>query len=107
MLTLPPADSALLNLDAFDTEAYERVLNALWEATGEDMWLGGQHWVGGHVPDAEGLSHEPGHVLLLHLAEDDALEFSFLDAGTIQFKIPADALARGDYGAVEADPSSC
>jgi hypothetical protein len=34
---------------------------------------------------------------LTHLADDPELEFNFLDAGTLQFRIPADRLARDDY----------
>jgi uncharacterized protein DUF1963 len=104
MLTLPEPESA--GLDVYARQAYEAALQALWKASGEPEWLGAQHWIGGHVPDAQGLTPEPGTVLLLHLADDAALGFGFLDAGTLQFLIPAGALARGDYGPVRAEPSS-
>jgi hypothetical protein len=43
-------------------------------------------------------------VLLLHL-EPDA-DFDFLDAGTLQFRIPADALARRAWDEAFAVPES-
>ncbi|MGI8594204.1 MAG: hypothetical protein ACR2ML_07565 [Solirubrobacteraceae bacterium] len=46
-------------------------------------------------------------MLLLHLASDEALGFSFLDDGTIQFRIPADALRAGDWTAARALADSC
>jgi Domain of unknown function (DUF1963) len=109
VLTLPDSYDAAeaLGLDPFEARAYEAVQEALWEALGEPSWWGGQHWVAGHVTGAQGHPPEEGTELLLHLADDDSLGFSFLDAGTIQFRIAPDALTRGDYAAVEADPSSC
>lgn len=77
----------------------------LWNALGEPSWMGGQHWVGGHVTDAQGETPEPDTVLR-HTADDDSLGFNFLDAGTIQFRFPADALRREDHSAVVAEPSS-
>ena len=53
-----------------------------------------------------GETPEPDTVLLWHMADDDSLGFRFLDAGTIQFRIPADFLLREDYSAVRAEPSS-
>lgn len=47
---------------------------------------------------------EPGSVLLLHLEPDD--DFDFLDAGTIQFRIHADALADGRWDEAFAVPES-
>jgi Domain of unknown function (DUF1963) len=109
VLTLPDESHAMesLGLDPFEARAYEAAQDALWDALGEPSWKGGQHWVAGHVSGAQGEPPEAGTELLLHLANDDSLGFSFLDAGTIQFRIPAEALARGDYAAVRADPSSC
>jgi hypothetical protein len=109
VLTLPDESDAVesLGLDPFEARAYEAAQDALWVALGEPSWKGGQHWVAGHVSGAQGEQPEAGTELLLHLANDDSLGFSFLDAGTIQFRIPADALARGDYAAVRADPNSC
>ena len=75
------------------------MLERFWESTSEQ-----EHWVGGHVTDVQG--EEPEGVLLLHIAYDEELGFEFLDGGAIQFRIPAEALARGDYGAVTAEPSS-
>ena len=79
----------------------------MWNALGEPSWKGGQHWVAGHVTGVQGEPPEEGTELLLHLADDNSLGFSFLDAGTIQFRVPTEALARGDYTAVVAEPSSC
>jgi hypothetical protein len=90
----------------YEERAYEAAQEALWEATGEEAWVGEQHWVGGHIPSVQGEEYERDSVLLLHMAYDDSLGFHFLDGGTLQFRIPADALARGDYGAVTAEPSS-
>jgi hypothetical protein len=109
LLTLPDSYDApeSLGLDPFEARAYEALQAALWDAVGDPSWKGGRHWVAGHVTGAQGEPPEEGTELLLHLANDDDLGLSFLDAGTIQFRAPADALARGDYAAVEADPSSC
>lgn len=46
-------------------------------------------------------------MLLLHIADDRAVGFSVLDAGAIQFRIPTDALARGDFSAIVATADSC
>jgi hypothetical protein len=109
VLTLPDEFEAVdsLELDPFEARAYDAAQTALWAAVGEPYWRGAYHWIAGHVTGAQGEPPEAGTELLLHLANDDSLGFSFLDAGTIQFRIPADALARGDYAAVRADPSSC
>ena len=108
VLTLPSDydAAATLGLDAYEKHAYEAALDVLWNALGEPSWMGGQHWVGGHVTNAQGETPEPDTVLLLHMADDDSLGFRFLDAGTIQFRIPADFLLREDYSAVRAEPSS-
>ena len=108
VLTLPSGYdvAGTVGLDAYEMHAYEAALDVLWNALGETSWMGGQHWVGGHVPNAQGETSEPGTVLLLHMADDDSLGFSFLDAGTIQFRIPPDSLRREDYSAVLAEPSS-
>jgi hypothetical protein len=58
----------------------------------------GDHWFGGHATGV----HEPDPVLLLHLDHDPALGFDFLDGGTIQFRIPLDALAERDWDRVTA-----
>jgi hypothetical protein len=109
VLTLPSGYDAArtLGLDAYEKHAYEAALDMLWNALGEPSWMGGQHWVGGHVTNAQGETPESDTVLLLHMADDDSLGFTFLDAGTIQFRIPADSLLREDYTAVRAEPSSC
>jgi len=108
VLTLPDGYDAPVSvgLDAFEAQAYEAVLEALWEALDEPSYRGGQHWVRGHVTGAQGHPPDEGTELLLHLAYDDDLGFEFLDGGTIQFRIPVAALARGDYSAVEAIPDS-
>jgi hypothetical protein len=45
-------------------------------------------------------------VLLLHLAYDEALNFPFLDDGTLRFSIPATALAERDWSRAVALRSS-
>lgn len=64
------------------------------------------HWVLGAVTGHQGHTPEANTVLLLHLASDEALGFQFLDAGDIQFRIPADALAAGDWTAARARADS-
>lgn len=107
VLTLPIGyDAAVsLGLDPYESRAYEAVHQALAAALGPGAGPG--HWVGGHATGAQGEQPAEDTALMLHMSEDTSLGFSFLDAGTIQFRIPRDALARGDYSAVEIEPSSC
>jgi hypothetical protein len=65
------------------------------------------HWVSGHATGVRGHPPQPGTVLLLHLETDADLRFEFLDGGTIQFRIPSDALAARDWSAVVAFADSC
>lgn len=73
--------------------AYGAVTDTLRSTGMLGPWSGAQF----HPP-------EPGSVLLLHLEPDE--NFDFLDAGTIQFRIPADALARRDWSEAFAVPES-
>ena len=66
-----------------------------------------RHWIGGHATGVQGAASRPGTVLLLHLADDADIGFSFLDGGAIQFRIPADALAARDWSQVFAEADSC
>ena len=53
-----------------------------------------RHWLGGHATGVQGEPLDHDTALLLSIEDDDDLGFSFLDAGTVQFRIPSDALAR-------------
>jgi Domain of unknown function (DUF1963) len=66
----------------------------------------GEHRILGALSGVQGHPTDPGTVLLLHLAYDESLGFEFLDGGAIQFRIPEDALARGDWSAVAIEPDS-
>jgi hypothetical protein len=67
----------------------------------------GNHWVLGCETGVQGHSPEEDSVLLLHVTWDGALSFEFLDGGAIQFRIPATALAAGDWSEVVAHADSC
>ena len=58
------------------------------------------HWVLGHATGVQGHQVEPGTALLLHLGWDEELGFMFQDGGAVQFRIPLDALAVGDWSQV-------
>lgn len=108
-LTLPDgyAAAAELGLDPAEGQAYDAV--ASWLRYGEEgwSWQRPDHWVLGAVTGVQGHTPEADTVLLLHLASDEALGFQFLDAGTIQFRIPTDALDAGDWTAAQALADSC
>jgi hypothetical protein len=55
----------------------------------------------------QGHPNDPDSVLLLHIEHDSLLGFEFLDGGTIQFRIPAAALAERDWFQVLAVADSC
>lgn len=107
-LTLPDGYNAAaeLGLDPAEREAYSAV--ASWLRYGDEGWSYNvaDHWVLGAVTGEQGETPEANTVLLLHLTSDEALGFQFLDAGDIQFRIPADALAGGDWTAARALGSS-
>ncbi len=107
-LTLPDGYDAAggLGLDPAEDEAYSAVVS--WLRYGDEGWSYdvADHWVLGAVTGHQGHTPEANTVLLLHLASDEALGFQFLDAGDIQFRIPADALAVGDWTAARARADS-
>ncbi|WP_232662929.1 DUF1963 domain-containing protein [Pseudonocardia sp. TRM90224] len=60
-----------------------------------------EHWVGGHAAGVQVNQPDPADtILLLRLASDSDIRFDFLDGGTIQFRIPEEALGRSDWSAV-------
>lgn len=94
-----------LGLDAGQAQAYEELCDRLhW---GDQDWVPGDpdHWVLGAWSGVQGHPAEPGTVLLLQIASDPLIDFEFLDAGLIQFRIPTDCLRTGrwDEAVVEAD----
>jgi hypothetical protein len=92
VLTLPDDDDAgqRIGLDVFEAAAYRELVESI-QPRDE------RHWLGGLVADVQGCPVEPGDVLLLHLAYDEALNFPFLDDGTLRFSISATALAERDW----------
>lgn len=96
-VALPDDYEAAERLGLTDDEgmAYGAVTDTLLTHGMLGPWSGTQ----GHPP-------EPGSVLLLHLEPDDDTGFDILDAGTLQFRIPADALARRDWDEAFAVPES-
>jgi len=105
VLTLPDGFEAWRELGIDDTLAasYEEAVETLRRERGDGT---PEHWVGGHARGAQGTPPDPDTVLLLHLTADDELGFDFLDGGVIQFRIPPDALAAGDWSAVVATADS-
>ncbi|WP_146175308.1 DUF1963 domain-containing protein [Paraconexibacter algicola] len=99
----PPAGGARRGPDLDDHDDGER--GDAWERD-DGYTLRGTHWVLGHEPGVQGHEPEPDTVLLLHLAWDEALGFTFADGGNFQFRIPATALAKGDWSAVVATADS-
>ncbi len=107
ILTLPAHEGAAATVGAHpDVHVrYEGASEVLWRAL--DRYAPGpRHWVRGHVCGVQGHPPEQDTVLLLHLDNDLALDFDFLDGGTIQFRIPVDALAVEDWSAITAEPDS-
>jgi hypothetical protein len=104
-LTLPLGEGmeAAAGLDALATQTYEELVDPLWEPF-RDL---GHHWIGGHVTGAQFTVDDTGTRLLLHVEDDDGLGFDFLDAGTLQFRIPPDALAERDWSRVLTIADSC
>ncbi len=102
-LTLPDGYDAAaeLGLDAAEGEAYIAVADWMREG-GAGSSYEPDHWVLGAVTGAQGHTPEANTVLLLHLDWDEALGFAFLDGGDLQFRIPTDALAAGDWTAARA-----
>lgn len=112
-LTLPQhlAAGEQLGLDGYETRTYREAAMALdpWgdgnDDDGIDPWV--RHWVGGHAEGAQGEPPDPDTVLLLHLSCDSAIDLQIMDAGTVQFRMPVDALAVRDWTAITAWPESC
>jgi Domain of unknown function (DUF1963) len=105
-LTLPDAWTAsqLLGLDVFDRQAYEELAERLEAALPAGD---GRHWVGGHATGVQGAPPDDDTALLISIGDDADLGFSFLDGGTVQFRIPPAALARHDFTRAIAFGDSC
>jgi hypothetical protein len=88
----------LAGLDVFEGQTYDELANELARPT----WNDAPHWVGGWATGCQGVVDDTGTLLLFHLSADDELGFSYLDAGTIQFRIPPGALAERDWSRVVA-----
>lgn len=87
-----------LGLTAQEGAAYAVVTDALREPWAHGLltpWSGTQS----HPPDADS-------VLLLHIEPGAEFGFDFLDTGTLQFRITADALARRAWDEAFAVPES-
>jgi hypothetical protein len=115
VLTLPDGYDAgsRLGLDVYAARTYDDVVGLLRGAVdgaGEQGASGdwrAHHWVGGHATGVQGHPNDPDSVLLLHIEHDRSLRFEFLDGGSIQFRIPATALAARDWSQVIALADSC
>jgi hypothetical protein len=103
VLMLPGWYSAAeeLGLDAAAGEAYDELDSRMhheWPGHNE-----GTHWFGGLYTGIQSQPPEPrDSVLLLHVEWDEELGFLYGDLGSIQFRIPRDALAAGDWSQVTA-----
>lgn len=112
VLTLPDGWNAPneLELDPFAATAYEELEGRLRDAhealATANGKLAGCHWVGGLATGAQGSSGDADTLLLLHLEQDEALGFEFLDAGTVQFRSHAAAFAAGNWSAATAEGDS-
>ena len=84
-----------LGLDPAQAQAYDEIAETLRD------FDEGDDWVLGAVTGVQGHSPEEGTVLLLHLAS-----IEFQDAGTIQFRIPEEALAARDWSQICAEGDS-
>lgn len=121
----PPASLGVVLRERRVRAVAQLTLPASWEV-GERLGLGaiqrkvyydaversvgppyGCHWVLGWETGVQGYLPDEHEVLLLHLADDGDLDFDYMDAGAIQFRIPRAALAAGDWSAVVAYADSC
>ncbi|WP_148261143.1 DUF1963 domain-containing protein [Conexibacter woesei] len=102
-LTLPTSwqVGVLLGLGPVELAAY---YGAVERSVGPQH---GCHWILGWETGVQGYLPDDDSILLLHLADDGGLDFNFMDAGSIQFRIPHTALAAGDWSAVFAYADSC
>jgi hypothetical protein len=110
VLTLPDGydAGAELELDVYAARTYDDVVELLRRALDPDgVDRRAHHWVHGHATGVQGHWNDPDSVLLLHIEHDPALRFEFLDGGSIQFRIPAPALAARDWSQVVAVADSC
>jgi hypothetical protein len=106
-LTLPHdyEVGSTFGLSAARAEALEDIAMTL--RSGDSAWnAGDDHWVLGHATGVQGHPAEEGTALLLHLGWDEELGFEFQDGGAVQFRIPRDALAAGDWSQVVAEGDS-
>jgi hypothetical protein len=98
MLPNGQAEREEAGLDVFESKTYAELVYALTEPT----WADSPHWVGGWPTGPQGVVADSDTLLLLQIADDEELEFHYLDAGTIQFRIPPGALAERDWPRVRA-----
>ncbi len=105
-LTLPEdwTASQLLELDVYERATYTELAERLEAALPARH---SRHWLGGHATGVQGEPLDHDTTLLLSMEDDDDLGFSFLDAGTVQFRIPSDALAHRDFSRAIAFGDSC
>ena len=106
-LTLPDDYDApdRLGLNEAESDAYDTVTSWLRtpdEEDDDDADLPGEHWVLGSVCGPQGHPPDDATTLLLHIGDDRALGFDFLDAGAIQFRIGEAALEDGEWSAIQA-----
>ena len=105
VLTLPTGHAAAktAGLDLYEAKMLEEATDALAQRLhpGERYWQD-EHWFGGLATGVQGVAPSPGTELLLHIAWDEELGFEFADGGIIQFRVPAEALAAGDWSRVVA-----
>ncbi len=101
VLTLPDPSTAgqALGLDVYAHQTYEELERCLVEAVSTN-W--DRHWIGGHVPGAQGYDMAPGTLVLLSLTSEDALGFDYRSANVFQFRIPPEALAAREFSQVTA-----
>lgn len=108
VLTLPEgADTAeALGLNVYAATAYdeleERLRCAQESIATEGGRLATRHWLGGSATGVQGGYTDQSSVLLLHLEDDPAIGFAYLDAGAVQFRIDASALAAAEWTAATA-----
>jgi Domain of unknown function (DUF1963) len=108
VLTVPDGYDAgsALGLDVYAARTYDDVVGLLRGALDGESGRA-HHWVYGHATGVQGHPNDPDSVLLLHIEHDSLLGFEFLDGGTIQFRIPAAALAERDWSQAVALADSC
>jgi uncharacterized protein YwqG len=106
LLSLPDdwTVAQLLGLDVYDRETYSELAERLRAALPASDH---HHWLGGHAVGVQGAPLDRDTVLVLSMQSDGELGFSFLDGGTVQFRIPSEALARRDFARVITFGDSC